>query len=40
MATLKGWTYEMVAIDMAWGALVTALSAVAGFLAWRWIAGG
>ena len=39
MATLKGWTYEMVALDMAWGAVVTGLSAVAGFLAWRWIAG-
>lgn len=39
MATLKGWTYGMVAIDVAWGMSITALSAVVGFLSYRWIAG-
>ena len=39
MATLKGWTYGMVAIDVAWGMFLTALSAVVGYLCYRWIAG-
>ena len=29
-ATLKGWRRRMVAIDLSWGALLTALSAVGG----------
>ena len=29
-ATLKGWRIRMVAIDLSWGALLTALSAVGG----------
>lgn len=39
MATLKGWTYEMMIVDTAWGAALTAVSALAGYGAWRWIAG-
>lgn len=39
MATLKGWTYGMVVIDVAWGMFLTALSAVVGYLCYRWIAG-
>lgn len=30
MATLKSWTWKLAGIDMAWGTLVTAVSAVAG----------
>jgi uncharacterized membrane protein len=39
LATLKGWTYEMLAIDLAWGVLLTSVTAVAGYIAFRWIAG-
>ena len=39
MATLRGWTYGMVVIDVAWGMFLTALSAVVGFLCYRWMAG-
>lgn len=39
MATLKGWTYMMVAIDVAWGMTLTALSAVMAFLCVRWMNG-
>ena len=30
MATLKPWTWKLAGMDMAWGSLVTAASAVAG----------
>jgi uncharacterized membrane protein len=30
MATLRPWTWKVAGMDMAWGTLVTALSAVAG----------
>lgn len=30
MATLKPWTWKLASMDMTWGTLVTALSAVAG----------
>lgn len=30
MATLKIWTWKLVAIDMAWGSIVTAASVTAG----------
>ena len=30
MATLKPWTWKLAGMDMAWGTLVTAVSAVAG----------
>lgn len=38
-ATLKGWTYGMLAADIAWGAVLTAFSAVCAYLAYRWVAG-
>jgi uncharacterized membrane protein len=33
MATLRGWTWRMLAIDVAWGAALSALSATIGVLA-------
>jgi len=39
LATLKGWTYEMLSIDLAWGVFLTAVTAVAGYTAFRWMAG-
>ncbi len=33
LAVLKAWTPELAALDMAWGAVVTALAAGAGYLA-------
>ena len=38
-ATLRGWDLRMVAVDLAWGTLLTATAAGAGFLAGR-AAGG
>jgi uncharacterized membrane protein len=35
MATLKGWAWPMVITDMAWGAALTAATAVAGYFAAR-----
>ena len=35
MAILEGWTWGLVASDMAWGAFVTAICAVAGLQAAR-----
>lgn len=32
MATLKGWSWSMVATDVVWGAILTATSAYLGFL--------
>jgi uncharacterized membrane protein len=32
MATLKGWSWQMVIADTAWGMVITAVSAVAGLL--------
>ena len=34
MATLRGWTWRMLAIDIAWGTTLTAVSAVIG----AWVA--
>ncbi len=31
MATLKGWHWRMVITDMAWGTVLTAVSALAGY---------
>jgi uncharacterized membrane protein len=31
LATVKVWTNELAAIDIAWGTLLTALAAMAGF---------
>jgi uncharacterized membrane protein len=39
LATLKGWSYEMLVVDVAWGMTLTAMTAVVGFLAYRWMAG-
>ncbi len=39
LATLKGWSYEMLVVDVAWGMTLTALTAVVGFLAYRWMGG-
>ena len=33
LATLKGWPLQISLIDIAWGAVVTALSATAGYFA-------
>ncbi len=37
-ATLKGWTWSMVAIDVTWGAALSALASAVGFYAYRWMA--
>lgn len=39
MATLKGWSLSLTLVDIAWGAFVTAVSALAGFYAARIFAG-
>jgi len=35
LATLKGWTWPMAAVDILWGVVVTAACATAGYLATR-----
>lgn len=37
LATLKGWSWQMVAVDLTWGALLTGVSASAGVAVLRWI---
>ncbi len=32
MATLKGWSWQMVAVDVAWGGVLTALTAYLGYV--------
>jgi len=39
MATLKTWSITLTLVDIAWGACVSAISAVAGFYAARVFAG-
>ena len=39
MATLKGWSLSLTLVDIAWGAFVSAVSALAGFYAARIFAG-
>jgi len=39
LATLKNWTWTMVAIDLVWGTVLTGTSATLGILAVRSIAG-
>ena len=39
MATLKDWSITLTLVDIAWGAVVTAVSAVAGFYAARVFSG-
>lgn len=38
-ATLKNWPLAVVVVDMAWGAVLTAVSAFAGYYAVRVVAG-
>ncbi len=38
MATLKNWSYGMLAFDLIGGITLTTLSAVAGYGAYRWFA--
>ncbi|MBC7101894.1 MAG: DUF2177 family protein [Parvibaculum sp.] len=35
LATLKGWPWRMAAVDMVWGAALTGLAALGGYLAAR-----
>ena len=37
LATLKGWPLRIVFIDIAWGALLTAIVSTAGFYIAKWI---
>jgi len=39
LATLKGWTFGMLAIDVAWGVSLTAATAVIGYAAFHSVAG-
>lgn len=39
MATLKPWSWSLVALDVGWGTLVSGLSALMGFAAWSTLAG-
>ncbi len=38
LATLKNWPLTIVFIDMAWGALLTAMVSTAGFFIVKWVA--
>ena len=40
LATLKGWPVMMAVVDIAWGTMVTGISAVSGFLITRTVFGG
>lgn len=35
MATLKGWSWQMLAVDLTWGTVLTATVAAIGYLAGR-----
>lgn len=37
MATLKNWPLQIVFIDMAWGAVLTAMVSTAGFFIVKWL---
>lgn len=37
-STLKGWTLQMLVIDIAWGAFLSAGVAVVGFFVFGWVA--
>lgn len=39
LATLKGWDYQMLSIDVAWGAFLTAVTATTGFIVYQALAG-
>ena len=38
LSMLKHWTWPVAALDMSWGAIVTAISATAGLAAANWLA--
>ena len=40
LATLKGWSPTVTVIDIAWGAVVTGISATVGYAATRSLTGG
>lgn len=40
LATLKGWSVSVVVVDMAWGAFLTGVAALAGYFATRAIVVG
>lgn len=37
MSTLKGWSLTLAIIDMAWGTLLTAVAATAGYAVTAWL---
>ena len=40
LATLKGWSVSVVIVDIVWGAFLTGIAALAGYIATRAIVGG
>ena len=38
LALLKNWSWAVAAVDVSWGAVVTAVSSTAGLLAANWLA--
>ncbi|MGB4442371.1 MAG: DUF2177 family protein [Coriobacteriia bacterium] len=40
LATLRGWAWQVTAIDLVWGTTVTSVVAVAGYYAGRWLGIG
>lgn len=39
MSMLRDWSWAVVAVDIAWGSLVTAVSSTAGLLVANWLTG-
>lgn len=39
LAIMRDWPLGLTFVDIGWGAVVSAAGAVAGALAWRWMAG-
>lgn len=39
LATLKGWSFPVTVVDIAWGTFLTGISALAGYLATRAVVG-
>ncbi|MEB8387512.1 DUF2177 family protein [Rhodobacteraceae bacterium KMM 6894] len=37
LATIKGWSIQMVALDLTWGAVLTGISATVAVLVTRWM---
>ncbi len=40
LATLQKWPLRLAIVDMAWGTLLTAITALAGFVVGRWTLAG